>query len=78
VSLKGHRFYSWSLIFSIVNQQVRLAGTPRYRLGSHMSCVRRWRPIFASTHMGLTFIMTNGSLTLIDQDMLSNHKLSMT
>jgi hypothetical protein len=31
VSLQGHQFSSRSLIFSIVNQQVRLVGMPRYR-----------------------------------------------
>jgi hypothetical protein len=36
VSLKGHLFSSRSLIFSIVNQQVGLAGTPHYRPGSHV------------------------------------------
>jgi hypothetical protein len=41
VSLKGHRFSRRSLIFSIINQHVRLAGTPRYRPWSHVCCA--WR-----------------------------------
>jgi hypothetical protein len=50
MSLQDHHVSSRSLIFSIVNQQVRLVGTPLYRQRSHMCCTRRWRPIFASTH----------------------------
>jgi hypothetical protein len=49
VSLQGHRFSSRSLIFSIVNQQVRWTGMPCYRPGSHVCYARRWRPIFTST-----------------------------
>jgi hypothetical protein len=37
-------------LLSIVNQQVRLAGMPRYRPGSHVCRAQGWRPIFASTH----------------------------
>jgi hypothetical protein len=42
-------FSSRSLIFSIVNQQVRLAGMHHYRPGCHVCRARRWHPIFAST-----------------------------
>jgi hypothetical protein len=49
VPLKGHQFSSRSLIFYIVNQPVRLAGTSRYKLESHVCYAWRWHPIFAST-----------------------------
>jgi hypothetical protein len=45
----GVYVYALERRFSIVNQQVRLAGTPRYRSGSHVCRMQGWRPIFAST-----------------------------